>query len=238
MGQQGQPLQYYVPAGQPATQPVLIQGAPAQPPVDQEEDVTSIKIDMKYLKSGLFCSRNTGLVCLSVAWPCAVVYSNRLFASDGRTNFFKGITIFCWVMVILIQIVSVLSINKNKTYFRQPSYCTLVSLGIQVVLTILLITCTVSFTIRLVDLYKVYSDFNSTTTLGSTVGLLFASTIFGMMACMAFINDILLLSDMYAAQRSKEIAAAAGVAQQPAGTHVQQEVGAQAQFSPQPLNKL
>lgn len=59
-----------------------------------------------------------------------------------------------------------------------------------------------------------------------------------MMACMTFIEDIHLLSDMYAAQRSKEIAAAAGVAQQPAGTHAQQEVSAQAQFSPQPLNKL
>ena len=51
------------------------------------------------------------------------------------------------------------------------------SLGIQVVLTILLITCTVSFTIRLVDLYKVYSDFSFTKTLGSTVALLFASTV-------------------------------------------------------------
>ena len=49
-----------------------------------------------------------------------------------------------------------------------------------------------------------------------------------MLACMTFLDDIRLLSAMYAEQRSKEIDGAAGVAQQPAGTHAQQEVGAQA----------
>lgn len=66
MGQQGQPLHYYVPAGQPAAQPVLIQGAPAQPPVDQEEDVTSIKIDITYLKSGLNFTRMIEFVSTAV----------------------------------------------------------------------------------------------------------------------------------------------------------------------------
>lgn len=56
MGQQGQPFQYYVPAGQPV-QPVQVQGAPAQPPVNEDEEVTTIKIDIKYLKSVLNCSR-------------------------------------------------------------------------------------------------------------------------------------------------------------------------------------
>jgi len=53
---------------------------------------------------------------------------------------------------------------------------------------------------------------------------------------MAFSDDIRILSDMYAVQKSKEFAAAAGVVQQPAGTHPQQQVGAQAQFPPQPPN--
>ena len=65
MGQQGQPLQYYVAAGQPG-QPVHIQGAPAQPPESQEEDVTTIKIDMKYLKSALFFSRIIEFVSTAV----------------------------------------------------------------------------------------------------------------------------------------------------------------------------
>ena len=73
MGQQGQPLQYYVPAGQPTVQSGYIQGAPAQPPVDQEEEVTSIKIDIKYLKSGLNFSRIMEFV--STAVNCKGDYS-------------------------------------------------------------------------------------------------------------------------------------------------------------------
>ena len=67
MGQQGQPLQYYAPAGQPG-QPVHFQGAPAQPPVNQEfeEEVTTLQIDMKYVKSLLFFSRFFEIVSISV----------------------------------------------------------------------------------------------------------------------------------------------------------------------------
>lgn len=56
-----------------------------------------------------------------------------------------------------------------------------------------------------------------------------------MLASIAFLDDIPHLSGMYSVQRSKEIAAAAGVAQQPAGTHPQQQVGAGAQLPLQPL---
>ena len=56
MAQQGQPSQHYVPAGQPV-QPVQFQGVPAQPPVDEDEDIRTIKINMTYLKSGLNGSR-------------------------------------------------------------------------------------------------------------------------------------------------------------------------------------
>lgn len=54
MGQQGQPMQYFAPAGQP------IQPAPgptAQPPLNQDEDVTTIRLNKVYIKSGLGCSR-------------------------------------------------------------------------------------------------------------------------------------------------------------------------------------
>ena len=51
------------------------------------------------------------------------------------------------------------------------------SLGIQVVLTILLITCTVSFSIRLVDLNKVYKDFGSYSLPGSTLALIFGAEV-------------------------------------------------------------
>ena len=65
MGQQGQPLQYYVPAGQPG-QPVQFQGAPAQPPVNEEEDVTTIKINTNYLRSLLNISRILEFVSTAV----------------------------------------------------------------------------------------------------------------------------------------------------------------------------
>lgn len=56
MGQQGQPLQYYAPTGQPV-QSAQFQVAPAQPPVDEDEDITTIKINKAYLKSVLNISR-------------------------------------------------------------------------------------------------------------------------------------------------------------------------------------
>ena len=171
-----------------------------------------------------------------------------MLGSDFRVNFFKGITIFCWVVVILLQIVFTFSINKNRHYVRKPSYCTLVvsinvllvnsqtvfavlswqgfllyrfhgfykidrvvntrfcvrkikavlsaavissvlvlqydlvfffqSLGIQVILTILLIACTASISIRLVDLNKLNRDsFGSSKVPGTTTALLFAATV-------------------------------------------------------------
>ena len=54
------------------------------------------------------------------------------------------------------------------------------------------------------------------------------------MASVGFADDIALLSNVYAEQRSKEIASAVRVAQQPAGTHPQQQDDARAQFPPQP----
>lgn len=49
------------------------------------------------------------------------------------------------------------------------------SLGIQVVLTILLITCTMSFSIRLVDWARLNKDFDSYKPPGSTLALLFGA---------------------------------------------------------------
>lgn len=65
MGQQGQPLQYYAPTGEPV-QPAQFQVVPAQPPVDEDEDITTIKINKAYLKSGLNGSRIFEFV--STAW--------------------------------------------------------------------------------------------------------------------------------------------------------------------------
>lgn len=102
MGQQGQPLQYYVPAGQPAGQPGIIQGAATQPPVDQEEDVTSIKIDIKYLKSGLNASRMMEFV--STALNCKGDHSlkNAHHLCDSYC-FYLSITLNIYIICIQLN---------------------------------------------------------------------------------------------------------------------------------------
>ena len=60
----GQQAQYYVPAGQPI-QPVQGQGAPVQPP---NEDVSCIRIDSAYLKSGLGGFRVMEFVSILRIW--------------------------------------------------------------------------------------------------------------------------------------------------------------------------
>jgi len=72
--------------------------------------------------------------------------------------------------VLSAVISSILVLRYDLVFFQ--------SLGIQVVLTILLITCTVSFTTRVVDLHKFYRDSIGGFTLpGSTVALIYAATV-------------------------------------------------------------
>ena len=59
---------------------------------------------------------------LLFAWPCGIVYLNRTFGLDGRATFFAGVSTFFWVMVIVLQIVLMLGINKDRQYLRTPSY--------------------------------------------------------------------------------------------------------------------
>ena len=63
------------------------------------------------------------LFLLLFAWPCGIVYLlNRTFGLDGRATFFAGVSTFCWVMVIVLQIVLMLGIHKDRRYLRTPSY--------------------------------------------------------------------------------------------------------------------
>ena len=63
---------------------------------------------------------------LFVAGACIVVYSNRTLSLDGRGNFFRGVTIFCWVMVIMYHITYMFGLNKSKNCFGQPSNFTII----------------------------------------------------------------------------------------------------------------
>ena len=65
-------------------------------------------------------------ILLLIASACGIVYSNRTFGMDGRATFFAGVSTFCWVMVIVLQIGFMLGIHKDQRYFKTPSYSTLI----------------------------------------------------------------------------------------------------------------
>ena len=65
-------------------------------------------------------------ILLLIASACGVAYSNRTFGMDGRATFFAGVSTFCWVMVIVLQIGFMLGIHKDQRYFKTPSYSTLI----------------------------------------------------------------------------------------------------------------
>lgn len=199
MGQQS-----YVPAGQP----VPFVPAPGVP-VNQ---AGGGQIERPYVKSGISVSRFLEIFFLLIAWPCGAVYANRTLGLDGRATAFAGIATFCWVMVIIMQIVFLVGINKDQRYFRTPSTSTLIVLTVQVLMTILLFACTTSLTMRSVDLYKANIAYRDQHGESSPVDinnyLLAGALFFGALVCFCFLDDITLLTKMYRLQRAKEIAAA------------------------------
>ncbi|XP_073233098.1 uncharacterized protein [Porites lutea] len=225
---QGSPIQYYVPpGGQPAVQqpqqvqmlqPVQGQGVPGQPQPRQDPEMAPITINKAYLRSHLGVSRVSELLILLGAWICIVIYSNRTSSLDGRANFFRGITIFCWVMVIIYNIVYIFGLNKSKVCFGQPSNFTIMSLALQVLLTILLISCTASLTVRAVQLSKWFGESSHDSTgmyyksnyksmvdeykINATIVI--AALIFGYLACLEFLNDIHRLVIIFRQERAQE----------------------------------
>lgn len=199
MGQQS-----YVPAGQPVP---FVPGPGV--PVNQ---AGGGQIERPYVKSKLSIARFLEIFTLLIAWPCGAVYANRTLGLDGRATAFVGIATFCWVMVIIMQIVFLVGINKDQRYFRTPSTSTLIVLTVQVLMTILLLAGTTSLTMRGVDLYKAniaYSDrYGESKPFDVNNLLLIGAVVFGALACFFFMEDIPQLTKMYRLQRAKEIAAA------------------------------
>ncbi|CAH3161258.1 unnamed protein product [Porites lobata] len=221
---QGSPIQYYVPpGGQPAVQqpqqvqmlqPVQGQGVPVQPQPRQDPEMAPITINKAYLRSHLGVSRVSELLILLGAWVCIVIYSKRTFSLDGRANFFRGITIFCWVMAIIYNIVYIFGLNKSKACFGQPSNFTIMSLALQVLLTILLISCTASLTVRAVQLSKWFGESSHDSTgmyyksmvdeYKINAAIVIVALIFGYLACLEFLNDIHYLVIIFRQERAQE----------------------------------
>lgn len=263
---QGQPgVQYYISAGgqlvqhvpqvQPIPQivhPIPGQGIPNNLAQHHDPEMAPIRFNKAYMKSALGVSRVLEFVSLLTAGGCIIVYSNRTFGLDGRANFFRGITIFSWVMVIIYHFIYVFGLNKNKTCFGQPSNFTLMSLSFQIFLTILLISCTASLTVRAKNLTHWFdSDYDDSIYFKEIVTrnrlntyIVFTALAFGYISCLCFLDDIRLLFVMFRKERAQE--AGGGIvqgAQQPftgqvayqGGTvHQQQfETIAQPTFPPQ-----
>ena len=60
----------------------------------------------------------TSQALLFAAWVCIIKYFDMAIfkgqtpAEDSKADFFKGITIFAWVMVVLLALTFVLSLDK------------------------------------------------------------------------------------------------------------------------------
>ena len=60
------------------------------------------------------------------AWICIAMYSNRMFEAGGKANFFKGITVFCWVMIIIFHTAFLFVFHKAKQVFSRPLHLTVI----------------------------------------------------------------------------------------------------------------
>ncbi|XP_066020636.1 uncharacterized protein [Pocillopora verrucosa] len=202
-GQQG-----YAPTGQPV-QSVPGPGVHVQPSVNQP---MAGRMDRTYLKTILGGLRIFEFILLLIASACGVAYSNRTFGMDGRATFFAGVSTFCWVMVIVLQMGFLLGIQKDQRYFKTPSYSTLIVLAVQVLMTILLIASTTRLAMVAVEWYKADKAHRDKYIVGKPYDknnvLLGFALAAGALTCLAFLEDIPQLTKMYRTQRAKEIAAA------------------------------
>lgn len=200
------------PVHDPTRQPVQSVPGPGvlvQPPLNQPR---AGRMNKAHLKTMLGCSRILEFVLLLIASPCGVAYSNRTFVWNSRASFFAGVSIFSWIMVIVLLIAFLLGIHKDRRYFRTPSYASLIILVVQVFMTILLIASTTSLAMPGVELYKagkrhreLYGEEKTFDVNDVFLGFALAG---GVSACLCFVDDIPQLIKMYRLQRAEEIAAA------------------------------
>jgi len=254
MSPQCQGGQHYVSGGgQPVqqvqmAQPVRGQWFPGHPP-HRDPDMSPIQFNNVYMKSPLGATRIVEFFTLIVAGACIIAYSNKAYGVDGRGNFFRGVTIFSWVMVTMYQMTYMFGLNKSKICFGQPSNLTLVSCGFQILLTILMISCSGSLTVRAQELQIWFSDAYDTKTYypnnygnkktsiadvqRSNAMLIYAALAFGYITSLLFLGDILLLIMMFRKERAQEAGGGTILLVQPPGTNQQQQSGVVSQQAQQ-----
>jgi len=147
------------------------------------------------------------------AWASILRYFDDLedflntTVDDEKASFFKGITIFCWVMVILYLIIHTLSFPKICN-FKQPSLFTLTSLIFYLIMFAMLLACTGNLVSRAVEfgkLEKLLKQFPSNTTVKKFVTTLSVALAFGFLSCIAFVVDMVLNHKLFRTQRAQEM---------------------------------
>ncbi|XP_020624541.1 uncharacterized protein LOC110062006 isoform X1 [Orbicella faveolata] len=195
---QVQPGQYYAQPGQPIQ--VVVQQARAGQRPNQRRPTTPLTT--AYWKSSFIADKLVEFLILLATWICIASYSDRMIITDGKANFFKGITVFCWVMVIVFQIAFAFFSSITQRYFSKPRHFTIICFVVQVILTILLIACTVNLVPLAHDNTKLY-DF--LTERGKTTLItLYLALIFGFYACLCFLDDVRSLYKMIGTQKAEE----------------------------------
>ncbi|KAL9976261.1 hypothetical protein ACROYT_G013542 [Oculina patagonica] len=183
-----------------------------------------------YIRSPVFYVKLAETALLFAAWLCIVKYfaditttlPNSSFlrarqVADFKADFFKGVAIFSWVMVILLAMTSVLSFDK---LCGRSSPWTLTTVFIYLILFVLLITSCANLTPRAVGLkkheerlLKIYRDEPiKLNILSVQIGLAC-----GFLCCILFVVDMVLSFKLYLTQRAQETSIDHGPYQRKAG---------------------
>lgn len=210
-------VQAQAPPGQYAQQPV---GQAVQPAAAQEPTLPKTT---DYWNSALIAERVVEFLFLSAAWISIVRYSS-LSGSDswstigypayfkhsgdaavyevGRVNFFKGITVFCWIVSIVFQVGFVFGLNYIKRFLSRPSHLTIVCFIVHIILTILLVACTLTLVFHAHDMSKAYDALPRA--IRMNLDELYLALIFGFLVCFSFFESIRLFYKMIVTQRGEE----------------------------------
>lgn len=210
-------VQAQAPPGQYAQQPV---GQAVQPAAAQEPTLPKTT---DYWNSALIAERVVEFLFLSAAWISIVRYSS-LSGSDswstigypayfkhsgdaavyevGRVNFFKGITVFCWIVSIVFQVGFVFGFNYIKRFLSRPSHLTIVCFIVHIILTILLVACTLTLVFHAHDMSKAYDALPRA--IRMNLDELYLALIFGFLVCFSFFESIRLFYKMIVTQRGEE----------------------------------
>ncbi|XP_078365674.1 uncharacterized protein LOC144649952 isoform X1 [Oculina patagonica] len=202
-------IQAQAPTSQPVPpgQTVYAESTPGQEEQPQAGRGLELTIDTDFLKSPLCYIKIAEFVVLLGAWISIVKFFHDNFYEE-EANFFRFITIFCWVMVILYLIIYTFSVPKLCKW-RRPSMFTLMSLIFYFIMFGLLLACTGNL-VYLAAFWGNWLQKNAQrfsekeNTYRSLVVSLGVASAFGFLSCTVFVVDMVLSYKVFQTQRAQE----------------------------------